>query len=149
MKYFFQSMGMMFCVQLHRVFHMITSSNGNIFRVAGPLCGEFTGHRWIPHTKARDAELWCFLWSAHLMNGWANNHEAGDLRRLRAHYDVMVMQCIYKVFFVDFQRCPFWNSTRNILSIYCKRMYFISKSNFTSAYTLVILSNFETPGVSL
>ena len=20
--------------------------------------------RWIPHTKARDAELWCFLWSA-------------------------------------------------------------------------------------
>ena len=27
---------------------MITSSNGNIFRVTGPLCGEFTGHRWIP-----------------------------------------------------------------------------------------------------
>ena len=22
------------------------------------------GHRWIPHTKASDAELWCFLWSA-------------------------------------------------------------------------------------
>ena len=45
--------------------HMMTSSNGNIFRVTGPLCGEFTGHRWIPHTKASDAELWCFLWSAH------------------------------------------------------------------------------------
>ena len=29
-----------------------------------PLCGEFTGHRWIPHTKASDAELWCFLLSA-------------------------------------------------------------------------------------
>ena len=29
-----------------------------------PLCGEFTGHRWIPRTKASDAELWCFLWSA-------------------------------------------------------------------------------------
>ena len=43
---------------------MMTSSNGNIFRVNGPLCGEFTGHRWIPHTKASDAELWCFLWSA-------------------------------------------------------------------------------------
>ena len=28
------------------------------------LCGEFTGPRWIPHTKASDAELWCFLWSA-------------------------------------------------------------------------------------
>ena len=35
--------------------HMMTSSNGNIFRVTGPLCGEFTGHRWIPLTKASDA----------------------------------------------------------------------------------------------
>ena len=26
-----------------------------------PLCGEFTGHRWIP--KVSDAELWCFLCS--------------------------------------------------------------------------------------
>ena len=43
---------------------MMTSSNGNIFRVTGPLCGEFTGHRWITRTKASDAELWCFLWSA-------------------------------------------------------------------------------------
>ena len=43
---------------------MMTSSNGNIFRVTGHLCGEFTGHRWIPCTKASDAELWRFLWSA-------------------------------------------------------------------------------------
>ena len=40
------------------------SSNGNIFRVTGHLCLEFTGDRWIPRTKARDMELWCFLWSA-------------------------------------------------------------------------------------
>ena len=32
---------------------MMTSSNGNIFRVTGHLCGEFTGHRWIHGTKAR------------------------------------------------------------------------------------------------
>ena len=44
--------------------YMITSSNGNIFRVTGPLCGEFTGDRWIPLTKASDAELRCFLWTA-------------------------------------------------------------------------------------
>ena len=44
-----------------RAKHMMTSSNGNIFCVAGPLCREFTGHRWIPHTKACDAEFWCFL----------------------------------------------------------------------------------------
>ena len=43
---------------------MMASSNGSIFRFTGLLCGEFTGHRWIPHTKASDAELWCFLWSA-------------------------------------------------------------------------------------
>ena len=46
------------------VLHMMTSSNGNIFRVTGLLCGEFTGDRWIPRTKASDAELWCFRWSA-------------------------------------------------------------------------------------
>ena len=30
---------------------MKTSSNGNIFRVTGHLCGEFTGPRWIPRTQ--------------------------------------------------------------------------------------------------
>ena len=64
----------------------MTSSNGNIFRVTGLLCGEFTGHRWIPRTKASDAELWCFLWY-----GWVNNREADHLRRYRAHYDVTAM----------------------------------------------------------
>ena len=46
------------------LYSMMTSSNGNSFRVTGHFCGEFTGHRWIPHTKASDAELWCLLWSA-------------------------------------------------------------------------------------
>ena len=43
-------------------YFMMTLSNGNIFRVTGPLCGEFTGLWGISHTKASDAELWCFLW---------------------------------------------------------------------------------------
>ena len=43
---------------------MIMSSDGNIFHVTGHLCGEFTGSRWSPHTRASDAELWCLLWSA-------------------------------------------------------------------------------------
>ena len=42
---------------------MMTSSNGIFFCVTGHLCGEFNGPRWIPRTKASDAELWCFLWS--------------------------------------------------------------------------------------
>ena len=41
---------------------MMTSSNGNIFRVIGPLCG------------------------------WVINRETGDLKRHRAHYDAIVMQ---------------------------------------------------------
>ena len=71
---------------------MMTSSNGNIFRVTGHLCGEFTGPRWIPRAKASDAELWCFF-DLRLNNGWVNNREAGDLKRYCAYYDVTVMLC--------------------------------------------------------
>ena len=53
----------------------MTSSNGNIFRVTGHLCGKFTGHRLIPRTKASDAEIWCFLWSAPVLTVWVNNSE--------------------------------------------------------------------------
>ena len=40
---------------------MMTSSNGNIFRVTGHLCGLFTGLRWIPRTKASAAEFYVFF----------------------------------------------------------------------------------------
>ena len=75
--------------------NMMTSSNGNIFHVTGSLCGEFTGHRWIPLTKASDKELWCFLWSEPWINGWVNNREAGDLRCNRARYDATVMNSLH------------------------------------------------------
>ena len=58
----------------------MTSSNGNIFRVTGP--------RWIPRTKASDAELWCFFYlrlNKRLSKQWS--------RRYLAHYDVTVMVC--------------------------------------------------------
>ena len=41
----------------------MTSSNGNILRVTNALCGEFSGHPWIPRTKASGAEFWCFYLS--------------------------------------------------------------------------------------
>ena len=69
---------------------MMTSSNGNIFRVTGPLCGEFTGHRWIPRTKASDTYFLVFSLICAWINGWVNTREAGDLRRHRAHCDVIV-----------------------------------------------------------
>ena len=72
----------------HTIRHsMMTSSNGNIFRATGPLCGEFTG----PLTKASDAELLVFSLICDWINRWVNNREAGDLRRHHVHYDVIVM----------------------------------------------------------
>ena len=82
---------------------MMTSSNGNIFRVTGHLCGEFTGLRWIPHTKDSEAEFWCFSLICTWTNGWVNNGEAGDLRRHRAHYNVSVMvTCCADRVYIDF-----------------------------------------------
>ena len=40
---------------------LMTSSNGNIFRVTLFLWGDFIGHRCILLTKARDGELWYFF----------------------------------------------------------------------------------------
>ena len=97
---------------------MMTSSNGNIFRVTGPLCGEFTGHRWIPLTKASDAEIWYFLWSAS-----EQTLEAGDLRRHRAHYDANVVVYAFGIFccaeFAHFpeilhgRKCLFYSANNN------------------------------------
>ena len=70
--------------------YMMTSSNGNIFRVTGHLCGEFTG----PHKGQWRGPLMFSLISVWI-NGWENNREAGDLRRYRAHYVVIVMMQEY------------------------------------------------------
>ena len=42
----------------------MTSANGNICRVIDTLWGESTDHQWIPHTKASEVEILCFLWCA-------------------------------------------------------------------------------------
>ena len=43
-----------------------------------------------PHKGQWHGALMCSLICVWI-NGWVNNHEAGDLRRYRAHYDVTVM----------------------------------------------------------
>ena len=80
----------------------MTSSNGNIFRVTGHLCGEFTGDYWpfvrgihrspvnSPHKGQWRGALMVSLICAWI-NGWVNNREAGDLRHHCAHHDVTVM----------------------------------------------------------
>ena len=102
-----------------RLKNMMTSSNGNIFRVTlcvwnspvpvdtppppppyppthtypPPPPPHTHTHTHTPHThiKGSDEELWFLLWSAWI-NSWANNRDDGDVRRHRSHYDVIVMQ---------------------------------------------------------
>ena len=45
---------------------MMTSSNGNIFRVTGPLCGEFTSLTIVYSTVYSDADQWKHKSSASL-----------------------------------------------------------------------------------
>ena len=69
---------------------MMTSSHGNIFRVTGHLCGEFTGPGEFPTQRpvTRGFDVFFYL---RLNNGCVNNRKAGVLRRYRAHCDVIVM----------------------------------------------------------
>ena len=68
----------------HTPVHIMTSTNGNIFRV--------TGHLWIHRSpmNSPDKGEWrgALMFSLILTNDWANHRDAGDLRRHRAHYDV-------------------------------------------------------------
>ena len=70
---------------------MMTSSNRNIFALlaicAGnsPVTREFPAQR--PVTRSFD-----IFFDLRMNNSWVNNGEAGDLRRHRAHYDVIVMK---------------------------------------------------------
>ena len=69
---------------------MTTPSNGNIFRVTGPLCGEFTGDRWIPSQRSVTRSFDAFFdprlnkrLSKQPWGWWFEHH--------RTHDDVIVM----------------------------------------------------------
>ena len=75
--------------------HMMTSSNGSIYRVTG-VRGIHCSSVNSPHNgQWREALIFCLIcvW----MNGWVNNGKAGDLRRYRAHYNVIVMMWCYDI----------------------------------------------------
>ena len=66
---------------------IMTSSNGNIFRVTGPSWEKSTVDLLMSLTKASDdADHWCFLWSAP-----EQTIESRDLRRHGAQYDATLM----------------------------------------------------------
>ena len=75
--------------------NMMTSSNGNIFRVTGPLCGEFTGPGEFPAQRpvTRSFDV---IFDLRLNKRLSKqNRDAGDLRRHRRHYDVNVMYIVW------------------------------------------------------
>ena len=81
------------------IISMMTSPNGNIFRVTG----EFTGPRWIPRTKASDAQLdvffnlrlnkrlskqsWSWLLETLLRLLWRHCNECDTRNRDQIHVD--------------------------------------------------------------
>ena len=75
--------------------HMMTLSNGNIFRVTGPLCGEFTGPGEFP-TKRPVTRSFHVYFDLRLNKRLRKQREAGDLRRHRGHYDVNVMGLTFR-----------------------------------------------------
>ena len=60
---------------IYQPIFMMTSSNGNIFRVTGHLCGEFTDPRWIPRTKASERSFEVFF--DLLQIKWLNKQSQG------------------------------------------------------------------------
>ena len=64
-----------------------------IYAGYSPVPDEFPAQR--PVTRSFDVFFFICVW----INDWVNNGEAGDLRRYRAHYNVMVMQYEYQIYF--------------------------------------------------
>ena len=81
-------------VNVHHVLksaHMMTSPNGNIFHVTGPLWG---GIHLSPVDSPHN-DQWRVALMFSLMHAWTNSgaqsRYAGDLRRRSAHFDVTLM----------------------------------------------------------
>ena len=66
---------------------MMTSSNENIFRVTGYLCGEFTGHRWFPCTFGVFFDMCLNKWLS--KRGWGWWFETPS-RPLLRHFNDMI-----------------------------------------------------------
>ena len=63
--------------------------------ITGPCAGNSPVPGELPKGQWRGALMFSLIcvW----INGWVNNREAGDLRRYRAHYDVIVMRSCLEI----------------------------------------------------
>ena len=72
---------------------MMTSWNENNFRVTGPLCGEFTGHRWIPSQRPVTQSLDFFFrlrLNHQFSKQWRRRSFATSYHTLLRHCNVIV-----------------------------------------------------------
>ena len=82
------------CFQFHKYVHMPTLFIVTIEHIPNkdhiPLQWRHNDHDGVSNHQPDD----CFAVSliCTWINGWVNNRETGDLKRHRAHYDVIVMQ---------------------------------------------------------
>ena len=70
---------------------MMTSSNGNIYPRYWPFVRGI--HLWLADSPHKGQWRGTFMFSliCAWTNGWANNGDADDLGRHRAHYDITIM----------------------------------------------------------
>ena len=95
---------------------MMTSSNGNIFRVSGPLWRETSSnHRSQVDSPHKGQWRGALIFSSTI--SWANNLDAGDLRRHRAHFDVTVV--VGNVVGLGFNMIDYTFHTRMLLLLRC------------------------------
>ena len=128
---------------------MMTSSNGNIFRVTGLLCGEFTGYRWVPHTqrpvtrsfdvyfdlrlnKRLSKQWWCWWFKTPPRPLWRHRNVCINHEWFDAHGDGSAGWIIW----------PLWIKTKkyvmmfffNLCSIPCYWMSILSEKNTSFQY---------------
>ena len=80
---------------------MMTSSNGNIFNVAGPLCGEFTVHWFVPTQKPVTRSFDIFF----------------DIQEL-LHFHVTLKCTSWVKYFMWNFKGYLWNCTQNMFPIH-------------------------------
>ena len=93
-----------------------------------------------PH-KSQWRRAFMFSLICSWINGWVNNREAGDLRRHRAHYDVIVMKYWFKrhnspcCLRIQNLYTPLWKSNRNLFSTQIfYHLFFVVCSSFYTWY---------------
>ena len=120
------------CYQLNfiQIHDIMKSWNRNIFRVTGTLWGESI-YRWpmdSPHeAQWRGALMFSLICTR--INGWVNNRDAGDMRRHRAYYDVIVISLFHCTVHqtIIYLRDVFYIRWRIYVALAIYRSHFFSK----------------------